>query len=485
MYLRTTSVYLGAALSIFLFSPPLEAHWCDDLWGSAYNLVVRPETDTITGSSLDIFVQNNMEYALPKFKLEATADGATIKVTRQTEKVSGTLLPGEKAKFTLAISGGPVGTIADIDFSVSFGNSGQSSSYGGGGGKAAMIKKTDGTLIPAGTPPGIGKGNSQATQLYTAALADFGDTNEGLDKLLKLYCAGRASWSSSGSGVVSSNCPDASTTVCPKSAPGSSPGSKFDYMHLWSAGELAVRRSALGARTPVLRERLQCGVNDSNNGFAGFALMMLGYLGDDSGARSLIEGKIAEGGDLGTIAKAALLLMGNAADLSRYQADVTVGTGASSIFVKAACAAALGIAAKDDAAVSNTLIPLAKWIEPDTEDNGHAIYSAQLLNLVAWDRRGWAPGAGDTGAISFYGESPSGAGGTPGTGGAPGIGGTTEIGRTTEPAGEGGTTGLATTQPGGSSGGCRVMPGTEGDTPALFTLALVALALLSTKRRRR
>src|SRR5512138_1883889 len=98
MNLRKASLLLGTALSVLLVSPSSEAHWCNDLWGSAYNLVVRPETDSISGSSINVFVQNNMEYALPSFTLAATASGATIKVTRQTQKVSGTLLPGEKAK---------------------------------------------------------------------------------------------------------------------------------------------------------------------------------------------------------------------------------------------------------------------------------------------------------------------------------------------------------------------------------------------------
>jgi uncharacterized protein (TIGR03382 family) len=480
MNLRRTSVLLGTVLSMFLLSTEVEAHWCNDLWGSAYNLVVRPESDTVTGSSLNIFVQNNMEYALPSFKLVATATGATIKATRQTQKVSGTLLPGEKAKFTLAISGGSVSSVTDIDFSVSFGNSGQSDSYGeGSDGKAAMIKKADGTLFPTGTPPGIGTGNGQATQLYSAAVADFGNTEAGLDKLLKLYCAGRGSWNSGSEGVVASNCPDASTTVCPKITPSSGAGSKFDYMHLWSAGELGVRKSALGARAGVLRARLQCGVNDANIGFASFALMVLGYLGEDAGARTFIEGKITTGGDLGTIGKAALLLMGNAAEITKYKADVTTGTSSASIFVKAACAAALGVAAKDDAAVTNTLIPLAKWTEPDTSDNGQAIYAAQLLNLVAWDRRGWVAGAGDTGAISFYGESASGTGGATGTGGTSGPTGT---GGTSDGTGGSGGSG-SNSSAGGGSGGCNIILGLDDSSPAFFSLALTGLAFLFRRRR--
>jgi hypothetical protein len=435
MAFRNGSVFVGAALSVFLLSSSAQAHWCNDLWGSAYNIVVRPESDTVTvpssgSASLSVFVQNNMGYALPSFQLVADIGGTAVTATRQTQKVSGTLLPGEKAKYTLTISKSGGGSVAatDINFSVHFGNSGQDNMYGSAaatGAKAAMIRKTDGSLFPTPPPPGLGLGSSmtQGTQLLNAAVADFGDTNSGLDKLLQLYCAGRGSWNTGSSAVTKSNCTDTSSTVCPTSTPSASFGSKYDYMHLWAAVELAARKSGLGARTAVLRKRLQCGVNDANTGFAGFALMMLGYLGEDAGARTFIEGKTSTSGDLGTIAKAALLLMGSASDMTKYKADVVTGASSSSIFVKAACAASLGIAAKDDATVTSALIPLAKWTEPDTSDNGQAIYSAQLLNLVAWDRRGWGAKAGDTGAVTFYGETASAAGGASGAGGSTGAGG--------------------------------------------------------------
>jgi hypothetical protein len=468
MNLRRTSVFLGTALSLFLLSSQVEAHWCNDLWQSAYNLVVRPESDTVTvptsgSANLNVFVQNNMEYALPNFNLVASGTGATIKVTRQTQKVSGTLLPGEKAKFTLAItkSGGGAVNATDITFSVNFGNSGQDGLYGSGAAKAAMIKKTDGTLSPATPPPGLSSlpTGGQGVQLQYAAAADFGDTAGGLDKLLQLYCAGRGSWNTGSSAVIKSNCTDTSSTVCPTTTPGTGNGSKFDYMHLWAAGELAARKSGLGARAAVLRARLQCGVNDSNAGFAGFAMMMLGYLGEDAGARTFIQGKTSASGDIGTIAKAALLLMGSASDMTKYKADVTTGASSSSIFVKAACAAALGIAAEDDATVTSALIPLAKWTEPDTSDNGQAIYAAQLLNLVAWDRRGWAPNAGDTGAVTFYGETSTGAGGAVGTGGASGPGGASGTGGAVV---SGGVTGAGgTTGAGGSTGKQDASPGTD------------------------
>jgi len=269
MKLRSSSVFLATALSVCLLSSQVQAHWCNDLWGSAYNLVVRPESDTVTvpssgSASLNVFVQNNMEYALPSFVLAATASGATITATRQTQKVSGTLLPGEKAKYTLAItkSGGGSVNVTDIDFSVTFGNSNQSNMYGSAaasGAKAAMIKKADGTLSPTPPPPGLGQASSmtQGTQLLYAATADFGDTEAGLDGLLKLYCAGRASWNTGSSAVIASNCKDSSSTVCPTTTPGSGNGSKYDYMHLWAAGELGVRKSPLlpflGRRNPLNR----------------------------------------------------------------------------------------------------------------------------------------------------------------------------------------------------------------------------------------
>ena len=445
-------VFLGAALAVVLFSTEADAHWCNDLWGSAYNLVVRPESDTVTvpssgSASLNVYVQNNMEYALDSFSLVADIGGTAITAKAASQVASGKLMPGEKQKYTLTVtkSGGGSVNATDINFSVTFGGSGQSNMYGSAaatGAKAAMIKKTDGTLFPAAPPPGLGTGSSmtQGTQLLYSAAADFGDTANGLDKLVNLYCAGRGSWNSGSATPIKSNCPDTTTTVCPTTTPTSGNGSKYDYMHLWAAGELAIRKSKLDTRAGVLRTRLQCGIKDDNNGFAGFALMVLGYLGEDSGARTFIEGKISAGGDLGTIAKAALLLMGNADDLSKYKADVTTGTSASSIFVKAACAAALGIAAKDDATVKSVLFPLTKWTEPDTSDNGQAIYAAQLLNLVAWDRRGWAPQAGDTGAVSFYGETgtPGNGGNGGGTGGATGSGGAVGSGGATGSAGSGG-----------------------------------------------
>jgi MYXO-CTERM domain-containing protein len=422
---------LGTVLTFSLLPLQAQAHWCGDLWGSSYNLVVRPASDTVTvpasgSANLDIFVQNNMGYALPNFVLSAKGT-ANIPATRQTQKVANTLLPGEKAKYTLAISksgGGDVG-IGDITFSVSFGNSGQSGLYPMSPGKAVMIRKTDGSLVPAPPPAGIGTGNDQARQLQYSAVADFSNVDTGLDKLMSFYCAGRGSWGTNDASVITTAC-SGTATDCTKAnrSLSSGLGSKFDYTKLWAAGELAARKSALGARAATLRTRLQCGASDPNLTFSGFALMVLGYLGDDPGARTFLEGKVGTT-DLGKIAKAALYLFGTANDKSKYGADVIAGLTSSTKQVAAACAAALGIVDLDDARVSSVLIPMAKWDEPDMV-NDTSFLAAHLLELAAWDRRGWAAQAADKGPVTFYeGGTPVRTGGSTGSTGSTGAAGST------------------------------------------------------------
>jgi MYXO-CTERM domain-containing protein len=422
---------LGTVLTLSLLSTPARAHWCNDLWGSAYNIVVRPASDTVTvpssgSGSLEIYVQNNMGYLLPNFVLKATATGAAITASRQTQKVANTLMPGEKAKFTLAVSRSSGSTLAsvavgDISFGVTFGDSGQSGSYPNSPGKAVMIRKSDGSLVPSPPPPGIGTGNGQARQLQFSAVADFSNVDTGLDKLMSLYCAGRKSWGADDDSVITSAC-SGTATDCTKASRSVSVsvGTKFDYTKLWAAGELAARKGSLGARTATLHTRLQCGASDTNVTFAGFAMMVMGYLGDDAGSRSFLEGKVSTSGDLGTIAKAALYLMG---DKAKYESDVTAGLKASSKFVQAACAAAVGIVNKDDTQVGSVLIPLAKWQEPDVSGQENGLYASHLLALVAWDRRGWAANADDKGAVTFYGDSTIPTGGSSGTSGSSGAAG--------------------------------------------------------------
>lgn len=463
MKYRTRSVLLGSALLLALPVTPARAHWCDDLWASSYNITVRPDSDT---SPKEIYVQNNMGYQLINFKLTASTSSGAITLTAPSLTVANTLLPGEKGTWKIASS--PAG-IESITFDVSFGNStAQSACYPTAGAQPVMLVKQDGTLVPAPPPPGLATpanpgcvwdSGRQGRSLQYSALADWEDLNGGLDKLLNLYCAGRASWGST-DGVSQTYCKDNASTTCPTSKP-TGVGSKYDYMHLWSAGELAVRKDSLGARLAVLRERLKCGVNDGDMGFAGYAMFILGYLGDDAGAKSFAQTQASAGGDIGTIAKAALYLMGDAAQKAAVQA----GVQSSSVFVKVACAAALGIVDNDDASVTSAIIPNVKWVQPDlASEGGKGMYAAHVLELVAFARRGWVPKGVGGGAVTFYGETGSGAGGASGstggttgsgTGGAVGSGGNPGTGAA---AGRGGATGSG----GGSGGGGR--SGSGGST---------------------
>lgn len=443
MTCRKASTLLGTTLLLALPATQARAHWCDCLWASSYNLTVRPDSDA---SPKEVYVQNNMGYQLTNFKLTATTSSGAVTLTAPTTlKVPGTLLPGEKG--TWKISGTSPAKIEDITFSVSFGNSGQSKNYPTSGARAVMVVKQDGSLFPAPPPPGLAASiastsNNQSRPIEFQALADWEDLDLGLDKLLTLYCSGRASWGST-DGVSMTYCKDNASTSCPTSKP-SGVGSKYDYQHLWAAGALAIRKASLGSRLPVLRERLKCGVNDGDMGFAGFAMFTLGYLGDDAGARSFAQTQASGSGDVATIAKAALYMMGDTSQKAAVQACVQ----SSSVFVKVACAGALGIVDKDDAPVTSALIPEVKWNEPDVaSEDGKGMYAAHVLEMVAYSRRGWvAKGVGE-GVVTFYGETGSSAGGT---GGAAGSGGA---------SGSGGSGGSTTT---GRDAGRDGMPGTGG-----------------------
>ena len=362
-------IVLGIPLFLALLVTDAQAHWCDDMWHSAYNIVVRPDSDT---SPKELYVQNNMGYQLPDFKLTATSSsGGSITLTPPTTlKVPNTLLPGEKGVWK--ITAGSPAKIEDLTFAVGFGVdfpgwTTQDACYPLAGAKPVMIVKNDGSLYPP-TPTGLDNPKAPPSpcvgilalgrSLIDEAIADFEDADVGLDHLLQYYCSGRASWGIDDA-VTKTYCRDTSNTTCPASKP-SGTGRVSDYVHLWAAGELAVRKGALGARLPVLRDRLQCGANDGNVGFGGFALFVLGYLGDDPEAKSFLQTQASANGDLATIAKAALYLMGDSA----RKTDVQAGVKSSSVFVKVACAAALGIVDKDDASVTSAIIPEVKWIEP-------------------------------------------------------------------------------------------------------------------------
>jgi MYXO-CTERM domain-containing protein len=420
--------------------------------------------------------------------------------------------------------------------------------------------KNDGSLFPDAIT-GIDNPKSNTTRgcsfgdvglggsLQFQTIADWEDVDVGLDKLLQVYCSGRGSWgavgppgSSAGQEVSLSYCKNTSSTTCPTIRPTASPGSRTDYMHLWAAGALAIRKESLGARLPVLRERLKCGANDGDTGIAGFPLFVLGYLGEDAGVKSFLQTQASASGDIGTIAKAALYLMGDTSQKSAVQA----GVRSSSVWVKAACAGALGIVDKDDDSVASALIPEVKWNEPDLPggDGGRAMFAAHILEIVVFDRRGWVFRGNAEGPVTFYGETgtvgtggavgaggtsgspdggkdagpghggavgsggrsggggddgsirsaedapPQGSGGTPGTGGVSGGGGANTAsgpsgrgGATVSSEGKGGgtTTGVGETS---QDSGCTCRFGGRPDVPVFAFLALAGLALLLARRRR-
>jgi len=476
----STALAISTALVLALASGKAEAHWCDSQWASSYNLLIRPETSMVSvpasgSATLNLHVQNNMGYPLPNFDLRVSLSGATVSARLVDNlKVSGTLLPGEKARYAITVSKAGGGTVSaeDMNFTVKFGEGTQSRCYPtGSGAKAVAVVNPDGTVYPPSPLPGIGTlactdRGQQAISLVFSAVADFETDGSGLDKLMSLYCAGRASWSSSSSAVIPSYCPSPTATAnCPASRPSAS-GTKYDYAHLWTAGELAVRKSALGNRLPTLRSRLRCGVNDGRVVFAGYTLFVLGYLGDDAAARTFMQSKV-EDADLGLIAKAALYLAGNPADKSDYRADVEACLTSSNFYAKTACAAALGIADSNDEAVGNILIPNAKFTQPDTDDEGKGLYASHLLELVAWDRRGWAAKGADRGGVSFYNDpgtaGNAGRGGDRGGGGAIGKGGTSGSGGAAGSAGAAGTGGARGEGGATGKGGAAGKDGAAGD----------------------
>lgn len=435
--MKRTTVVLGIPLLLVLASSNASAHWCDDLWTSAYDIVVRPDSDT---SPKQLYVENRWGYQLTNFKLTATSSsGGTVTLTPPTTlKVANTLLPGEKGIWK--ITAGSPAKVEDLTFHVTFGNTSGSLStqyacYPVQGASPVMVVKNDGKLFPdkiVGLPTGpneLPKPNtangctygdvSLGRSLQEQTIADWDDLEIGLDNLLVLYCAGRGSWGNNDRNVKpNSYCKDGSSTSCPTTKPTVSPGSRSDYMRLWGAGALAIRKSSLGARLPVFRERLKCGANDADPGIAGYTLFVLGYLGDDAGAKTFLQTQSSASGDIGTIAKAALYLMGD----TSQKAAVQAGVQSSSVWIKVACAGALGIVDKDDASVKSAIIPEVKWVEPDNmggeTDNGKGMYAAHILEIVAMNRRGWVYRGDVDGPVTFYGETDTGTGGSTGAGGS-------------------------------------------------------------------
>jgi PKD repeat protein len=407
------------------------AHWCDTLWKSDYNIVVRPSTDTVTvpsggTASVDLWAQNNMGYPLENFGLSVgqMPSGYTrVSLTRAAPTFGTYLMPGERVKYTLTVSkssgvSAPM-LVEGITFGITFG-AGQSSGYGKNGGPV-VIKKKSGALYPAKPLDGlsdwpntvVGQGE-QAWAMTATADADFGPNQTSrYGSLLRSYCAGRGSWS--GTSSDETYCPDNLATTCAGNG-GTSSGSVNDFEHLWSAPQMAVRKSGMtSGQLAAFRERLKCGSDDGHLAFSGMALFVLGYLGEDPSARIFLQSVVANGcSGVATlrdneklIAKAALILMRNSQDAS-YKAEVQAGMNNANVYVAGACQAAIAIVEKDDTAVtaSNRLLARARWRQPDTEGGGPSLWAAHMLSMVAWDRRQWAPDAEEQGTVSFYGEGP-------------------------------------------------------------------------------
>jgi hypothetical protein len=196
-----------------------------------------------------------------------------------------------------------------------------------------------------------------------------------------------------------------------------------------------------------------------------------------------LQTQASTSGDIGTIAKAALYLMGDTTQKDAVQA----GVQSSSVWVKVACAGALGIVDKDDASVTSAIIPEVKWIEPDNmggaTDNGKGMYAVHILEIVAFDRRGWVSEGNGEGPVTFYGETAGGTGGSSGAGGASGAG--RDLGRGGL-HGRDGKRGASGT--GGTSGGGGSTVNRDGGTmlrPAQAGLWAVAAALAAVARRAR
>lgn len=417
MQSRIRSMPIALAVGAALLAQPAAAHWCHDLWASSYNIVVKPAQDSVIVPSggqvtLDLFVQNNMGYPLKNFSLAATASGFTVALSHSSPKKATFLLPGETLRYTATITGGS-GTLdaEDLTFNVGFGTGGQDVLYGEGG-KDVMLRKSSG-LVPT-APFTFNVGSSLTDEPYAQALHLAGSTKAdyltgGIDALMAEFCVGRASWSTGNAAVITSHCSGTSTS-CPTTAstPVNRSDTKYDFEHLWAAGELGYRKSALGANADVLRTRLMCAVNDTGPSFQFFPYAVLGYLGESASVRTFLTGKISSGtADEKAAAKSALLLFGNATDRASYHADVVTALSSSNRHVQMLAATTLGIIDADDAVVQSKLIATSDWVEPDGDANhGLAMYAAHLLNLVAWERRGWQANAGDTGTVSFYSTVP-------------------------------------------------------------------------------
>ena len=367
------------------------AAWTDEQWNSGYNIVVRPASDTIAGS-VDVWVQNNTGTPLPNFGLLVDGVAATRKTVTRDDH--GFLLPGENSHFTITTS---VTKASDLKLKTKFGWHAEAEAYGTG--SFVVIQDSTCSIIPDTDPAqDFAKGTPVENSLRRAAEADFGpDVVAAMNAMLDAYCAGRATWTAGSATPAAKDCRNVSYDTCPAAATATTAG-QMEFDGLWQAAHIAVRKAAIVPELlPKLRSRLQCAAQDPIDAFSTVAIFVLGYLGEDAKARTFLEALTSDA-KRGVVAKAALLLMGNADDMTKYGADVRAGMSGGTP-AAAACMAAITIAAKDDAAAAK-LINLAYWTDP-TQDPAPFVAS-HFLMIAAWDQKHWGPKAKEGVAVTFY-----------------------------------------------------------------------------------
>ncbi len=423
-----SAVFLLGVLFGVIFAPETaRAHWCDCLWESRYNIVVRPAVDSVEVPSsgqvtFTVWLQNNMGYPLYDYRIQAYASSYNISVSidSDTRPYPDFVMPGERLRHDLFVSrsGGGTLSIDDIGFYVGFGHDNiQPRLYGSSPNTVpsadAIVKhQSDGSLYPSS--PSI-SGGSQARHMISSARADFSASERatGITDLLNEYCAGRHSWSSGDpASPDTSYCPTpdgSGDTTCPGQLRSTST-TKYQWQHLWAAGELAYRKNALSSnQLQAFRDRLKCGQDENVFAFKAYALFALGYLGEGSFSSDVGGGTVASflGGIANTssaegcAANAALLMAGGS-----NTSSVTTCLGTSNEFAQILAGAALNVSGNDpnDTHIKTEVLNRVDWTNEPEATGGLDLFAAHVANIVAWHHRGWAALGNDSGTVSFYNE---------------------------------------------------------------------------------
>jgi MYXO-CTERM domain-containing protein len=383
--LAASVAMLGGTLSA------AHAAWTEEQWNSGYNIVVRVGSDTIAGT-VDVWAQNNTGMPLPNFGLLVEDGTATRKTVTRDDH--GFLMPGENSHFVVTTK---VTKASDLKLKTKFGWHAEAEAYGTG--SFVVIQDSTCAITPSTDPAqDFAKGTAVENCLRRTAEVDFGpDEVAAMGEVLDAYCAGRATWNVGSATPSAKDCRSVSYDTCP-AAPTATTAAQMEFDGLWQAAQIAIRKAAIRTEwLPKLRSRLQCAAQDPMDTFSTVALFVLGYLGEDAKARAFLEAMTSDA-KRGVVAKAALLLMGKADDLTKYGADVRAGMAGSSA-ASAACMAAMTIVAKEDAAAAK-LINLAYWTDP-TSDPAPFVAS-HFLAIAAWEQKHWGPKAKEGVAVTFY-----------------------------------------------------------------------------------